>query len=664
MNHTLAVSALLATAMASYAIADAGISIAPMFSAGAVIQRDVAAPVWGWAAPDSAVEVRLSRDGADKPIETVKATADASGRWQVSLPAQPAGGPYRLDVSDQSSSLCATNILFGDVWLCSGQSNMDMNYGWGLTRGKGDIETNSYPTMRLFDDANAISSKPLDALTRTAKWTASDFAHSRSFSACGWFFGQALVKAMPDIPIGLIEASWSGTPIRTWLSGEAYCAADPECKRQYDTTYSAIRNYEEEGGKEDYEKRFAFWTAESNARGDIQAEGIDYDDSEWKTVSVPVTFEKQFGQDFDGCVWYRRSFDLTAEQASATNATLHLGAIDDKDITYVNGVFVGSNTVWNAKREYKLPARVLREGRNVIAVRAIDFGGGGGFTDKADEILIAAPGWSVPLAGEWRSTGFAFDPRPVSGAISAWTPSACYNAMIHPLFPMALKGAIWYQGCSDVGNEFIYDKVFRAMATDWRSHFTHPDGMPIYLVQLAAFLQTHEKPIDSAWAKMRCTHMRLGETLPKSGTAVAIDIGHHTDIHPKDKKTVGERLARLAIVRTYGAKDIVEAGPIPLGAFFADGRVVVTFKNATGLKTSDGGPLKGFLLKTADADYEWCEATIEGETVAIAIPEGTTPESVRYAWDDYPDCNLVNGDDLPCGPFAVRLLDGDVQIRK
>lgn len=628
-------------------------AFAAPFTSHAVLQRDCPLPVWGTAAPGASVEVAL--DG-----QMERTTAGDDGAWSVTFPPQTEPGTGHTMVLRTEGSTAATldDIAIGDVWLCSGQSNMDMNYGWGLTRGKEDMETASDPMMRLFDDHNAASIEPLAALPKPTAWTASDFAHSKSFSACGWFFGQALRKAMPDVPIGLVEASWSGSPIKTWLSKEAYCGVDPGCAAAYRAALANVADYEARGGKAEFDKRMALWTEECATRGDIHAEAPGYDDSAWREVSLPSSFEAQFGGGFDGCVWYRREFHLTQEQAAAPTAVLALGPIDDDDETWVNGTSVGSTKGWTIERQYKVPQGVLREGRNVVAIRAKDYSGNGGLWGKPDAMALSFGGEgaeAVPLAGKWRASPFKFDPRPVSGEIDCWVPTACYNAMLHPLFPMALKGAIWYQGCTDVNMAPRYGGFFRAMVDDWRAHFTHPDGMPVYIVQLAAYLETHDEPYDSRWAMMRWEQMKLGETVEKSGTAVAIDIGDHTNIHPKDKKTVGERLARLALARTYGRKDIVEAGPIPLRAAQIGDRILVAFKNASGLATSDGGPVKGFQLVDATGKAVWTEAQIQGESASIAVLPGFSPVRVRYAWDDYPVCNLVNCEDLPAGPFELEI---------
>ena len=649
------VFAAIAASTASLCLADAPVFAAP-FTSHAVLQRDCALPVWGTAQPGATVTVAL--DG-----QRLSATADGkSGRWQVTFPAQREPGlSHTLSATGpDGESTTLEDIAIGDVWLCSGQSNMDMNYGWRLTRGKEDIKRADDPMMRLFDDHNAAALAPCDQLLVPSAWTHSGFAHAKTFSACGWFFGQALRKAMPDVPIGLVEASWSGSPIKTWISRDAYRGISPELAAEYDHSVAdaakTAGEFEAAGGKAGLEGRIALWEAECRAKGDIAAECADYDDSAWKTAALPVSFEKHIDKDFDGCVWYRRAIDLAAGQA-AGEATLNLGMIDDEDIAWVNGVKVGASSSYDVLRSYKVPGGTLREGRNVIAVKVTDWKIGGGILSNPEKLALSlADGSSVALAGDWRYEAFRFDPKPKDGSVNCWTPSACYNAMLHPLFPMALRGAIWYQGCSDVGGGgALYEKKFRAMAADWRAHFTHPDGMPIFLVQLAAFQQTHEKPFDSKWAEMRWAQMRLGETLGQSGTAVAIDVGDHTDIHPKDKKTVGERLARLALARAYGLDGVVEAGPIPQAATLGGGSVSVAFKNADGLSTSDGGTVSGFQLVAADGQAVWAEASLSGETVSVAVPEGFAPAKVRFAWDDYPVCNLVNGEGLPCGPFELAI---------
>jgi len=728
MSLRRAAALVIAALAASAASAAAPITLAPMFRDHAVLQRDVPLPIWGTAEPGAEIRAFFFYgNGYDAP--SYSAVADADGRWRIVFPAQPAGGPCELCVgyapageagasialrdgdAPDGASLVAEDILIGDVWLCSGQSNMDMNFGWGLTRGKEDIETRTHPRIRLFDDRNRTALSPQRDLPDDYGWTPCDPAHAKSFSAVGYFFGQALQEAMPDVPIGLVEASWSGSPIKTWIPYERAAALGGDFGRQAGER-RAIAEAWENGGAEQFKVDLAAWMEKLPAidPGDAPA-APDFDDSDWQTAKLPEITEKHTKPDFDGWVWYRKTFVLEEDFPVWAPVKLSLGPIDDQDWTYVNGSLVGSTNAWDAKREYIIPANaspsgidvpqpgigVLHPGRNVIAVKVLDWGGHSGMWTR-DESALALHGvptfhcedveidgaaasarfrteHDIPLAGEWKFKAFPAEPRPVDpSSPSSWDIAACHNGMIAPLFGMAAKGAIWYQGCSDVGNADLYERQFPAMVGAWRKGFVHDDaGFPVYLVQLAAFKETHAEPIDSAWARMRWTQMQLGETVPHCGTAVAIDVGDHGDIHPKDKKTVGERLARLALARTYGFDRSCDAGPIPrvgeLGVIdnatrepirpalveTPAGRILeIGFWNGT-LATSDGGPAKGFQLVDADGKAVWTDASIDDFKVSVSIPEGFVPSRVRYAWDDYPDCNLVNGEGLPCGPFELEI---------
>ena len=775
-NSFLLLTLLTAALAAKAASAVAPVTVAPMFRHHAVLQRDVPLPIWGTAEPDTIVEIGIfpSRSPKmDRQVDTLtNAVVGADGRWSAVLPAFPASsyesrllfwnyerppaGTVR-DLRKSLSSLLVTNVLFGDVWLCSGQSNMDMNYGWGLTRGKEDIETNVHATIRIFDDRNRTALSPLRDLPDGYGWTPCDPAHAKSFSAVGYFFGQALQEAMPDVPIGLIEASWSGSPIKTWIPYEAAESVGGDFGKQA-AERRAIAEAWENGGREQFKIDLAAWMDKLPALdpGDAPATP-DFDDSDWATANLPEITEKHVSPDFDGWVWYRKTFVLEETsplfQTNAVfvetpfgilphgtnaSASVGLGPIDDQDWTFVNGVLVGSTNLWDASRLYSIPAGILNPGTNSIAVKVLDWGGHGGlWTKKADEVAIhvywTIEGTSfastqvVPLAGEWKFKAFPAEPRPVDpSSPSSWDIAACHNAMVAPLFGMAAKGAIWYQGCSDVGSADLYAKQFPAMVGAWREGFVHDDaGFPVYLVQLAAFKETHAEPLDSAWARMRWTQMQLGETVPHCGTAVAIDVGDHGDIHPKDKKTVGERLARLALARTYRRPGLVRnVFPVPVSARlqqaedpnptwnadtgFDGTEIRISFDGKVLLRAADGeesrekessdeivhrpipnaedtirdlpisvekidqrDPFKGDMIRgfeVSDGKTTRRVPAIVRENphvkawpflrvVDLPLPGGLdrTNLCVRYAWDDYPDCNLVNDDGLPCGPFELEI---------
>ncbi|MGI5869985.1 MAG: sialate O-acetylesterase [Kiritimatiellia bacterium] len=646
MKRLFLPACLVAASMAFAKDADEA-SFASPFTSRAVLQRDCPLPVFGFATPGSTVTVALDR-------RELATTVGADGKWKVVFPAMKAGLGHVLKLSSGGRTFAELDdIAIGDVWICSGQSNMAMNYHGGITRGREEMERNEYFDIRLFNEMEAFSFKPLDRVPRPVEWRHADFDSARTFSACAYFFAAALRERLPNVPIGLVNVSWSGSAISAWMSLEAYASADDYCKAAAKSHLDRLAAYEAGGGAEGFAARLEQWKKDCDAKGAIPAEKPAFNDADWEAVELPSLLPP----DFDGCAWFRRKVKLTGAQAAA-DAVLSLGALDDRDIVHVNGVQVGADDRWNVPRLYPVPAGTLRAGDNVIAVRLWDVGGEGGFLERdLAAFALKTPAGDVPLGGAWKTKRFAFDPQPFDPSrIQYWTPAVCYNAMVHPLFPMAAKGAIWYQGCSDVGDSPRYANQVRALVKDWRSRFTHPDGFPFYIVQLAAFQRTNEHPVDSAWASMRWTQMLLGETMEKSGTAVLLDAGDHDDIHPKDKKTPGERLARLALARTYGMKDVVEAGPIPVAIKrVKDERVGIAFKNAAGLKTSDGGNVKGFQLAGEDGRFVWAEAEIMNQTVALKTPDGMKPAKVRYAWDDYPDCNLVNGENLPCGPFELAV---------
>ena len=749
MKRTLLLLAVLTAGLRpGRADAAAPITLAPMFRDHAVLQRGVPLPIWGTAEPGATVAVRLVRAGeadaepggkteaaagdrgygmnvkVSPPDPPILAAVGPDGRWTAILPASSASWPgsttftLRVDYAPadeagatialgaasapEGAGARAEDILFGDVWLCSGQSNMDMNYGWGLTRGKEDVETNTHARIRLFDDRNRTALSPQRDLPDDYGWTTCDPEHAKRFSAVGYFFGQALQEAMPDVPIGLIEASWSGSPIKTWIPYEAAEALGGDFGKQAGER-RAIAEAWENGGRDQFQIDLAAWTNALPAL-DPDVPNKDwtdklgaaplfarekFDDSDWQTAKLPEITEKHTSSEFDGYVWYRKTFilDNAPNNPAFFGVALTLGPIDDQDWTYVNGVPVGSTNAWDAPRSYEVDPRILHDGTNTIAVKVLDWGGHGGFwSKKPDDIALHIAEFiyvmsdtdgcgseisgerTIPLAGEWKFKAFPAEPRPVDpSSPSSWDIAACHNGMVAPLFGMAAKGAIWYQGCSDVGNADLYAKQFPAMVGAWRKGFVHDDaGFPVYLVQLAAFKETHAEPIDSAWARMRWTQMQLGETVPHCGTVVAIDVGDHRDIHPKDKKTVGERLARLALARTYQGHKDDGSGPIPLSAAVrADASypepapVIVRFvrpdfSDALRLATSDGQAVRGFQFVYEDGSAEAAAAEIDRYAVLL-FPKDKTPVRVRYAWDDYPDCNLVNGEGLPCGPFELEI---------
>lgn len=658
--------------------ADRAFALASPFSDHMVLQRDCPIPVWGTGTPGAEVEVVLFSGNGEDRRRGVRRTAvvGENGRWVVLLPSLSAGGPYALgaverpharpgEAAPDGARLALEDVLVGDVWICGGQSNMEMNFFWGVKDGEKELADADLPQVRLLNVPNVTDVAPRDSFD--AKWTACTPEAAKGFSACGFFFGRKLQREL-GVPVGLVEADWSGTIAETWLSLEG-AAAIPGLERAVGNRRRDIADWKD-GGPEKFKARHEAWEKEIDPAGEAAA-SPDYAEGEgWADAAAPFSFEESIDKGYDGVVWLRRAFDLTAAQAAATNAALALGMIDDQDDAFLNGTKVGHTTKWTDVRRYPIPAGLLREGRNTIALRVLDTGGGGGFHGEDKDVPRlefgdAAPALSLAGGGWRRLAGPALreKPEPKNPLTSGPNiPAACFNGMIAPLFPMAVRGAIWYQGCSNVGRHEQYKALLPAVAAEWREGFTTPDGwLPFYIVQLAAFQQTHEKPVDSAWAAMRWAQTQIGRTC--GGTAVAIDVGDHGDIHPKNKRAVGERLAALALARTYGREDQA-LSPVPADdVALASGKsaqVRVRFADPVSGKPAAlrPGAVKGFQVSRDGKTFEWAEATAEGDTVTIGADgdPATGSASVRYAWDDYPDCDLATEAGLPVGPFELPVL--------
>ena len=659
--------------------ADRAFALASPFSDHMVLQRDMPVPVWGTGTPGAEVEVSLFTGNGEERRRVARRTATVgeNGRWVVLLPSLSAGGPYALDAVERSlarpgeaapdgARLALSDILIGDVWLCGGQSNMEMNFNWGVKDGDKELADADLPQVRLLHVERAIDIDPRDAVSGT--WTPCNAETARGFSACGFFFGRKLQREI-GVPVGLVESCWSGTVAETWLSIEG-AAAVPGLERAVEDRRRTIAEWKD-GGPEKFKARHDAWRKSTDPVGEAAA-APDYAEGEgWTDAALPFSFEESIDKGYDGTVWLRRSFDLTAAQAASPDAALALGMIDDQDDAFLNGTKVGHTEKWTDVRRYRIPAGLLREGRNTLAIRVLDTGGGGGFHgadkdvprlefgDAEPALSLAGEGWRRFVGPSLRDNPEPRDPTQPGGFPNV--PAACYNGMIAPLFPMAVRGAIWYQGCSNVGRAEQYKALLPAVVGEWREGFTTPDGwLPFYIVQLAAYRETHPEPIDSGWAAMRWAQTQIGRTC--GGTAVAIDVGDHGDIHPKNKRAVGERLAALALARTYGREDQA-ISPVPADdVALASGKsaqVRVRFADPVSGKPAAlrPGAVKGFQVSRDGKTFEWAEATAEGDTVTIGADgaPATGPASVRYAWDDYPDCDLVSEAGLPVGPFELHV---------
>ena len=630
-----AVFAALATA------ASAAPLLAPVFSDHAVLQRGQPIRVWGVTQPNAAVAIDLSGANAS-------ATADAQGRWSAALPAREPGAPLSLTVRSGAETQTLTDLLIGDVWLCSGQSNMELPVRRAMG-GEYEVAAAADPNIRLLQTGRVSLPAPMSALPKEAVWQVASPASAGNFAAACFFMGRD-IKKTTGVPVGLIDATWGGSVIQDWISREGLTAL-----KTYDEGLSVLADYARspQAGMARWGAMLDGWAArvEPHAK---DWKRPDFDDRAWATLPAETFWETTPSlATFDGTIWLRAEITLTAQQA-AQGATLSLGPVDDIDTTFVNGREVGSMEGWNTPRDYRLAKGALKAGRNLVALRAIDTGGGGGaWGPAAQKGLKLDDGSFVPLGASWRykiSTELSATGLPPHAPwLGASGLSTLHNGMIAPLAPYGLKGVAWYQGEANVTEAPEYARLMPALIADWRREFGGAD-LPFLMVQLASFGAYKSAPAESGWAALRDAQRRTAAADPKVGMATAVDSGDIYDIHPTNKQQVGARLALLARKLAYGEATLNAAGPAPLAAKREGGAVTVTFDQ----------PLVVF-GDTRPAGFELCDATacrfvegaVDGATTRLAIPAGLTPTKVRFAWAESPILNLYGFNRLPATPFEL-----------
>jgi sialate O-acetylesterase len=622
-----------------------------LFADHMVVQRERAVPVWGSAPPGSGIAAHL----AGQERTTI---AGPGGDWRLAFDPMPAGGPHELVVRGGGETRRFSDVLVGEVWLASGQSNMEMPLaGWGrVSDFESEIARAEYPEIRLFQVAHATAMQPqrdvATADSATGGWRTTTPESVANFSAVAYFFGRRLHREL-GVPIGLAQSAWGGTVVEAWTSAETLeHSADfgAAAREVASTTPEGLAEIRREYEAAIAARRRAFATEDEGlAAGVPQWVGPEFDDSDWETLELPGKWEDAGYTDLDGSVWFRRELAIP-EAWLGHDLTLNLGFVEDDDETYFNGTRIGGTTGWQTRR-YRVPAETVRAGRNVLAVRVLDLAQYGGIWGEVSEFALQGPGGEkLPLAGPWRfRVGLAFEPLPLDpGEPNRAT--VLYNGMIAPLEPYALRGVIWYQGESNADRAYQYRALFRGLIRDWRAHWGQGD-FPFYFVQLAAFLPVEPEPGESGWAELReAQAMALVE--PATGMAVAVDIGNAADVHPKDKQDVGNRLARLALARTYG-RDVADSGPVYRGMAHEGSSIRLTFDHLDGGLEAKGGALRGFAIAGEDRVFRWAAARIERGSVVVWNDAVTAPVAVRYGWAANPLCNLTNSAGLPASPFRT-----------
>jgi sialate O-acetylesterase len=614
-----------------------------LFADGVVLQRGAPIPVWGWAAPNAAVAVTFR--GA-----TRRATARSDGAWKVQLPAAAAGGPYELTVAGARDTVRVRNVLVGDVWVASGQSNMEWPVSQ-VTDAASVIAAAHDSSLRQFKVPISWAEHPENDVAG-GSWVPADPKNVGTFSGVAYFFAKEL-RERERVPIGIVNTTWGGSAIETWLSAESQgLAPDAPAQRlaAEQTRLTSLRD-----------SIVARVGAVPDRDPGLTPNGAPWadpalDDAAWKPIEVPGYWEGQGYASVDGVGWYRTTFTLSADEARAP-VKLVLGPIDDDDVTWVNGVEVGRTQGYSVPRTYTVPASALREGANTLAVRVSDYSGGGGFGGDAPRLEIG--GATRSLAGKWKFRLGELAVR-MDGQRTNKLPAITYNKMVHPLLPFPIKGVIWYQGESNAGSDAqarAYREQFRSLVTSWRGAWQGSDrNFPFLWVQLPNYTPADKEPTASGggWALQR-EAMEAALALPNTGRAVIIDLGGANLLHPTNKQDPGHRLALVARRVAYH-EPVLASGPTYKSRVVRGDSVVVTFANVGGglAPKSSNGSVGGFAIAGADHKWVWAQARVAGDRVVVWSDQVHAPVAVRYAWANNPvDANLYNREGLPAAPFRT-----------
>jgi sialate O-acetylesterase len=601
-----------------------------------VLQRNQKLNVWGKADAGEKVEIKF----INKKYST---TADQAGNWKIQLPEQKAGGPYTMTINEMTLK----DILIGDVWLASGQSNMELPMRRLTPLYADEIKNANNRNIRFFTVPQKYNFKSPQTELDGGRWEATNPQTILNFSGVAYFFAKELSEKN-KVAVGIIHTSLGGSPIQAWM--------DENSLKKYPEYLDEAKKWQNDGlikSTESTEQALSkAWYTELD-QSDIgfnqHWENFDLNDSDWKTMNIPGSWEDKEGS-FEGSVWFRKEINLTKNQAGKA-AFLNLGRIKDADVTYINGTKVGNVTYEYPPRWYNIPAGILKEGKNVIAVRITNGSGKGQFiADKPYYLDI--DGNKIDLKTEWKyKIGAKMEKMAPGQTFIRWKPTGLYNAMIHPLINYNIKGAIWYQGESNTGKPKEYGDLLTTMILDWRNKWNQKD-LPFFTVQLANFMEPKNQPVESNWAELRDQQRQVSLKVPNTGLAVIIDLGEWNDIHPLDKKTVGDRLALQALKVAY-RKNITADGPVYQSMKVEGNKIMLSFRPGT----DDFEPvleLKGFAVKSKNGKYEWAKAKVEGNKIIVWNDDVKEPFAVRYDWADNPDGNLKNKTGLPASPFTTE----------
>jgi len=670
-KHTLLIASLLAMPLG---LLKADVKLPAIISDHMVLEKTAKVPVWGKADPGEEVTITLNG-------QTVKATTGADGKWQAVLNLAESGpGPFEMTVQGKNQ-IKISDVVVGEVWLASGQSNME----WVLKNtidAEKEIAQSANPLLRQFQVIKATSNEPLEDCT--GAWVIASPETSGAFSAVGYYFAKDLQNEL-KVPVGLVHTSWGGTPSEAWTSAQALDSVPDlkEARGQFETVF---KDYP--GLKKQWVDGFGAWLKQTGREDKPTADvasfaGTDISPEGWTTLKIPGDVSGA-GLPAAGAVWLRKTVDVPAAKAN-TQLGIELPAIEAFESIYWNGQLVKQLTYqdypgtgymrrWGP---YAISPSMVKPGKNELAIRLFE-------PVSAAKFVTAPKVGGMDLSGEWLAkTEYEFpalDAQQTAAPVPPKnppaphnTPAYLFNAMINPVVPYAISGVIWYQGESNAGRAWQYRTAFPLLVEDWRAQWKQGD-FPFYFCQLANYQEKSSNPGESSWAELREAQTSTLK-LPKTGQAILIDLGESKDIHPRNKKDVGQRLAKIALANDYGKK-IPFSGPVYESSKIEEGKVRIQFTNTDGglvakpvpatydvrslsketaplVRNSPNSPLEGFAICGEDKKWVWADARIDGDSVIVSSAQVPAPVAVRYAWSENPTCNLYNGAGLPAVPFRT-----------
>jgi len=619
--------------------------VSTIFGDNMVLQRGKKNTIWGWSDPGDKVRVEIAGKHAS-------GVAGPDRRWQVKIKPPAAGGPYTVKISGHQTHQTVElhNVLVGDVWLCGGQSNMQVSLRFAKN-GEEEVKAANFPEIRFFTVAAHPAYHHTDVVEGSWKIVSPETADH--VSAVAYYFARKVQQEI-HVPIGLVVDALGGTPAEAWTS-----AAALRPLKDFDVPLTELERLTATGAPE-YGNYVMHWYDQYDVGVKGNWAAPNFDDSAWKSVEIPGGFSDLGVPETPAVAWFRREI-VVPDPIPAGRALLFLGSIERMDTAYLNGKQVGGSAWVENPRVYFIPDGVLKPGKNLVAIRVLKTQPQGGFLSKPNVLrLELGDKTSIPLVGEWKGqlSVDARPPHPLPIGYENWPvmPSVLYEGMLAPIAPLSITGALWYQGEQNSERGFQYRRILPAMIADWRKLFGQGD-FPFYIVSLPTFGQRSATPIDDTWAETRESQALAAATVRNSCLAVTIDTGDPENLHPKEKQPVGERLAFCALAKHYGKK-VVYSGPTLASVERLPGSIRLHLAHTDGGLVVKGAKLEEFAIAGEDRKWYWADAKIEGDTVVVSSPSVPEPKEARYAWQSNPAATLFNGAGLPAGPFRTDRWPG------